>query len=274
MNIITEPWRYQFFPVAVLASMLVLALGAVVGVSLKEREQIYLGQGVSQSMLAGAIISASSGVTGVLGAFIAAILSSLVSYMLGKRRVDGENVSIAITSSAFLSIGVAVLSMRRERALNTTNLLFGNVLGADWTQVTTTAAVLVLAGVFYVKYARRLSLIGMSREVAGGAGLKVRTLEITHALCVAAAVAVSVHTAGVLLTIASLVIPGAIARCWTKTLLGMYAASTVSAVVVAFLGIYVSYYTDIPSGPAVCLIGVSIYAASAAFDTLKTSYNN
>lgn len=269
MNVMTEPWQYQFFPVAVIASILVLLLGAVVGVSIKEREQIYLGQGVSQSMLAGAVISASSGIVGVLGAFVAALLSSLVSYVLGKRRIDGENVSIAITSSAFLSVGVAVLSMRREQALNTSNLLFGNVLGADWTQVAVTATVLAVVGLFYVRYARKLALIGMSREVAGGSGLKVRTLEIAHTVCVAAAVSVSVHTAGVLLTIAALVIPGAVARCWSKTLLGMYATSSVAAIVVAFSGIYVSYYTDMPSGPAVCLVGVSIYALSAAFDTVK-----
>jgi ABC-type Mn2+/Zn2+ transport system permease subunit len=128
---------------------------------------------------------------------------------------------------------------------------------------------LAVVGLFYVRYARKLALIGMSREVAGGSGLKVRTLEIAHTVCVAAAVSVSVHTAGVLLTIASLVIPGAIARCWSKTLLGMYATSFVVAIVVAFLGIYLSYYTDIPSGPAVCLVGVSIYAVSAAFDTIK-----
>jgi ABC-type Mn2+/Zn2+ transport system permease subunit len=258
---IVEPFTYEFFPRALVASILVMLLGALAGPGVQARRQVYLGQGVSQSMLLGVAAAALVGLPGILAAALAAALASGAVVALQKR-VETD-VAIATIGGAFLSLGVIVLSVRRDRAVNVSNLLFGNVLGVTWGDVMVLAGVVVVAGGVFLVSARSLALLGISREVAMAHGVRVARFELTQTLAVALTVAAFVQVAGTLLAISAIVLPAAIGHQRARTLAGVHAVAALAGSCAAVLGLYASYWSDIPSGPAITVIATVVLVAAA-----------
>ena len=259
MRYITEPLEYGFFVRALVASLLVMLLGALAGPSVHARRQVYLGQGVSQSMLLGVAGASLAGMPGVFAAAAAAALASWLVLVLEKKLET--DVAIATVGGTFLSLGVTVLSVRRDRAVNVSNLLFGNVLGVTWSDVLVLAVVVITTGSVFVVTARSLALLGVSREVARAHGVRVRWLEASQTLAVAFAVASFVQVAGTLLAICAIVLPTAIAQRQARTLGGVHAIAALSGCGCALAGLYVSYWTDVPSGPAITLLATLLLIA-------------
>jgi len=267
VNLVLEPLGYGFFPRALLAAVLVLVLGALAGPGVLARRQVYLGQGVSQAMLLGVALVAASGTSSPLltsvAASAAALLSAAVVSLL-QRRLESET-AIAVTGSAMLALGVSVLSMRRDRAVNVSNLLFGNVLGVTWGDVLVLAVTSCVAGGFFLAAARPLALLGVSRDVAIAHGLPVRRLEIGQTVVVAASVAAFVQVAGTILAVVALVLPASIAQLRARSLARIHMVAALAALCAAVVGIYVSYWSDVPSGPAIALVLTVLLGVALAF---------
>jgi manganese/iron transport system permease protein len=262
VNLILDPLGYEFFPRALLAAVLVMLLGALAGPGVRARRQVYLGQGVSQSMLVGVAAAAVGGASGVMAAALAACAAAAFVTLLSRRMET--DVAIATVSGLLLSLGVTVLSVRRDRAVNVSNLLFGNVLGVSWGDVVALAAVAVLTGGFFVLSARRLALLGVSREVARAHGVRVGTLEAAQTVAVSVAVAAFVQVAGTLLAVSALVLPTAVAHVLCRSVRGVHTVGAMVAVAAATVGLYASYWWDIPSGPAITITATLILLAVLA----------
>ena len=255
MRLVLEPLGYEFFPRALLAAVLVLVLGSLAGPGVRARRQVYLGHGVSQAMLLGVAVAAVQGTRSwlvPLAATLAAVVAAGLVALL-ERHLESD-VAIAVTGSGMLAVGVTVLSVLRERTVNVSNLLFGNVLGVSWSDVAVLGATVVVTGVFYISAARRLALLGVSRDVAVAHGVRVRRLEVVQTIAVAASVAAFVQVAGTLLAVSALVLPTAIAQLRSRTLVSVHVIGALAAIFAAVTGLYVSYWTDIPSGPATSLV--------------------
>jgi manganese/iron transport system permease protein len=262
VNVILEPLGYEFFPRALLASVLVMVLGALAGPGVMARRQVYLGQGVSQSMLVGVAAAAVGGASGVLAAALAAIAAAGGVTLLSRRMET--DVAIATVAGLLLSVGVSVLSLRRDRAVNVSNLLFGNVLGVAWGDVVALAVVAAVTGGFFLLAARNLALLGLSREIARSHGVRVGVLETVQTIAVAVAVATFVQVAGTLLAVSALVLPTAVAHVFGRSVWQVHLYGTVSAIAAAVVGLYISYWWDIPSGPSVTLVVTVLLLSSVA----------
>jgi ABC-type Mn2+/Zn2+ transport system permease subunit len=214
-------------------------------------------------MLAGGAAASLIGVDGFFAAAASALVAAGAVAWLSRDRRTGVDVAIAIVASTLLALGVTALSLGRTQAVNTTNLLFGNVLGTTWSQISTGVVVAFGAGTFFIRKARKLALIGLSSEVAAAHGVQVRRLEVVQIVMVALSVATFVQVAGTLLAIVALVIPTAVAHCWSKSVVGLHVIGAAVGIAAAVVGLYVSYWSDVPSGPALTLTSAVMYVSSA-----------
>jgi len=267
---LTEPFQHGFFLRAVLAAVFVLIAASMLGFGTLTKRYAYLGQGVSQSMLAGIAVGTVAGLNGTFSAFVAAVIAALLIAAVGKVNGLGPDAAVAIISSAGLSVGVALISADRTRAVNLNNLLFGNVLGVTWTEVFILAGAATFTSIFCVLNGRRLALSALAPDVAAAHGVPVRRLEMQRLLVVALATSASVQVVGVTLVVAALVIPAATASLLTRTLGATHVVAVVAGAFSAFSGLLISYWFDVASGPAVILTATVLYAATLI---LRTSRN-
>jgi len=96
------------------------------------------------------------------------------------------------------------------------------------------------------------------RAVGGGSGA-FRAIFIT--LVVLNLVA-SFQAFGTLLAIGPMLLPAAAARCWTHKVWPMIALATVIGMAAALAGLLISYYANLPSGPAIVIGAGVIYGMS------------
>lgn len=266
MSFVLEPFSYDFFPRAVLAACFVMLLGALAGVSVRAQGQVYLGQGMSQSLLAGVAAAALTGVSGFVASFAAALLAAVLVSFLTRFAKTGIDTAIAIVSSVLMASGIAFLSMFRSNAVNVTNILFGNVLGVSWSDVLVIGVVMVVSGLFFVVYARKLALTALDASVAAAQGVNTKVLNITQIIVVSLAIASFVQVAGTLLSVVALVIPVATAQLMSRSLAYHHIFAVLFGILSAFLGLLLSFWTDIPSGPAIT-ITASLFFVMVLFST-------
>lgn len=266
---ITEPLQHGFFVRALIAAVLVLAGASMLGFGILSRRYAYLGQGVSQSMLTGIAIGAFAGVNSTVAAFVAAVAAAALINRLGAVKGLGSDAAVAVVASAGLSLGVALISADRTRAVNLTNLLFGNVLGVTWPEVFTLAFAVTLAVVFSVIFGRRLALSALAPQVAAAHGVNVARLEMFRLVVIALVTSASVQVVGVTLVVAALVIPAATAALITSTLGAAHVAAGAIGAFTAVFGLFLSYWFDISSGPAVVLTGTGIYLGALLLRQLR-----
>jgi ABC-type Mn2+/Zn2+ transport system permease subunit len=266
-----EPLASGFFVRGLAAAVLVMIGGAALGFGVLTRRYAYLGQGVSQSMLAGIAVGATVGAGATISAFAAAVVAAALISLLGRVRGLGPDAAVAVVASAAMSVGVAIISADRTRAVNLNNLLFGNVLGVTWNEVVILSVAVVAASTFTFTQGRRLALASIAPSVALAHGVNVRRIEMYRLVTLALVTAAAVQIVGVTLVVAALVLPAATAAVFTRTLGTAHTAAVACGVVVAVAGLYLSYWRDLASGPSVVIAGTVLYAASLLVSSFRQS---
>jgi manganese/iron transport system permease protein len=84
--------------------------------------------------------------------------------------------------------------------------------------------------------------------------------EYLQLVLIALAIVVSLQTVGVALMLAMLVTPAATAYLLTKRLPVMMALAATIASASGVIGLYLSYYANLPSGPAIVLTATMLFA--------------
>jgi manganese/iron transport system permease protein len=262
-----EPLQLQFFQLGLLAAVLTLLAGAGVGFTVVLRRETYFGQGVGQAMIAGVAVGTFFELPAAAAALAGSLAAAAMIAVLARfRRVESDTAIAVVASSAF-ALGVAVISSDRERGVNITNVLFGNVLGVTVADVATLALAALAAWGLALLAVRRLTLISAAPRVAVAHGVAVARLELARTVTLAGVTAAAVQVVGVTLVVVALVLPAATAALVARTLLGVHAVAASAAVLVGVVGMYVSYWSDIASGPAIVLTAAAVFSATLAFST-------
>jgi ABC-type Mn2+/Zn2+ transport system permease subunit len=84
-------------------------------------------------------------------------------------------------------------------------------------------------------------------------------------VAIAATVIVSARVIGALLITAMLVLPAATLRLVVSSIRSMLVWSPLLGAACGFVGMYVSWYADVPSGAAITLVGTAVFAIAYAF---------
>ena len=166
-----------------------------------------------------------------------------------KVKVD---TAMAITFSSFFSLGVALLTGLRSR-LDLEEILFGDILSitpADvWQIGLITVGVLLCVKVFY----KELLFFTFDRLGAEAIGLPVAAINFGLMAAITLTIVASIKAVGVILVVALMVSPAAAAYLLTKELHWMMAVGSGLGVFSCMVGMYISYYLNTPSGPAIAL---------------------
>jgi ABC-type Mn2+/Zn2+ transport system permease subunit len=268
VNLLTEPYAFEFFRQGLVASLLVGALCGMLGVYVVLRRMSYIGHGLSHSVFGGAVIGYVASLNFYAAAGIWGFVSALLINATSRRRRIGADAAIGIVTTASFAIGVALISRTRSFTRNFEAALFGNILGV--TSVDLLVVAIVTAGVaaFIVLYYKRLLFMTFDPEVAPIYGINVGLVDSLFALAMAATIVASINVVGVTLIAATLVIPSTTARLLTDSFARMIVLSTLLGALAGVAGMYLSYWLDISSGATIVLLEAAVFAVVLAVTTI------
>ena len=268
MDIIFQPFQYEFFSRAMIVGMMAGLLCGVMGVYITTRRMSYIAHGLSHAILGGAVLSYVLGVNFYIGSGIWGFAAALLIQYLTGRKVYSD-AAIGIVTTASFALGVAVISTYRKFSQNFEAALFGNVLGISpedqWIVTGVTIFLLSLIFIFY----RPLLFWCFDREVAQVHGVPVLAVDTLFALMLATLLVATLNVLGVTLIISAVVIPASIARLLSNRFGYMMVISGILGAAIAFVGIYLSYYFDIASGASVVLLSTLIFGCVLFWSRLR-----
>jgi len=271
MNILFEPFQFEFFRNGVLVSILIGALCGMLGVYIVLRGMSYIGHGLSHAIFGGAVVSFVMTWNFYVGAglwgFVAAVL---INQTVRRTRVSAD-AAIGVITTASFAIGVALISRYRRFTRSFDAALFGNILGVTVQDVWVVAIVTVVVAIIIFFMYKQLLFTTFNIEVAQVYGVKTEWVDTLFSLVLAAALIVSMQILGVTLIAAALVIPAITARLLVDNFNRMMAISTFIGMVTSLIGMYLSYYIDVASGATIVLVQASIFFIALIVSVAKKS---
>jgi ABC-type Mn2+/Zn2+ transport system permease subunit len=268
MDTLLEPFRYEFFRNGLAVATLAGALCGLVGVYVVLRGMSYIGHGLSHAIFGGAVASFALGFSFYLGAGVWGLVSAVLILLIARRRSIGADAAIGVVTTASFAVGIVVITKIGSFTRNAESVLFGNVLGVDAGDVLAVAAVTVLAAITVALRYRQLLFSTFDPEVADVSGVSTVRMDMLLALLLTALITVCMSVLGVTLIAAMLVIPPVIGRLLSDSFHRMLWISIAVGTLCGFVGVYVSYYLDWASGPAVVLTAAVLFAAAYAASAL------
>ena len=200
-------------------------------------------------------------------AFALAVAAAVITFKsIGHLPTD---TVIGVLLSASVALGLALVSLTHQ-TVNFTRYLFGDVLAVTNVEIAT-AGVLSGAGLaFLFLCGNRLTLAGLSTDLARAEGVPIRLLETVFALLLAALVAVSVRFVGALLVTALLLVPAAAARQVARSVSGNFWMAIGIGLASSMMGLYASYVLDLSTGASIILVAFSFFVLCAITGRLRS----
>ena len=261
-----EPFSYGFFRNGLVIATLAGALCGLIGVFVVLRGMSYIGHGLSHAVFGGAALAAVLDLNYFVGAGFWGVLSGVMIGRVSRKRIIGADAAIGVITTASFALGLALQARFGQAKRSIDAVLFGNVLGVFTRDIVAVAVVGVVSVVAVIVLYRRLLFSTFDPEVAGVSGVSVPAMEGVLMLLLSATILVTVRVVGVLLISALLVLPATSARLVTNSFGRMLWLSPVFGAVFGCVGMYASWYADVPSGAVIILAGtlafVGLYTAA------------
>ncbi len=260
MDVLADPFRFEFFRYGMAVATLAGGLCALVGTYVVLRNMSYIGHGLSHAIFGGAVASYLVGLNFYLGAGAWGVASALMVNRVARRRTIGADAAIGVITTASFALGVALISRTSGFTRNFEAALFGNVLGVGVSDLAVVGGVSAGVALVIVLLYRPFLFLTFDPEVAEVFGIPTARLDALFALLLAASVIATMQVLGVTLIAAALVIPPVVARLLTDRFRTMVVLSVLMGTISGFVGMYLSFHLDIASGAAIVLVQGTLFA--------------
>lgn len=255
------PLRFEFMVLALIISVLVAIPAALLSCFLVLKGWALMGDAVSHAVLPGVVLAYIAGVPLGVGAFAAGMVCALATgYLKENSRVKQDTV-MGVVFSGMFGLGI-VLYTKIESDVHLDHILFGNMLGVGWADIAETGVIAALvAGIIALKW-RDLLLHAFDPAQAQAVGLPVRVLHYGLLAILSLTIVGALKAVGIILAIAMLVAPGAIAFLLTRSFGAMLIVAVVLAVAASFLGVYASFFIDSAPAPTIVMLMTLVFIAA------------
>jgi manganese/iron transport system permease protein len=266
LETLIEPLQYSFMQRSLIVAILVGLICAVVGSYLMVQRLALLGDAIGHSVLPGLAVAYGIGVNIFLGAFIAGVLSTVAIAWIKTRSPIKEDAAMGIVLSSFFALGITLITLiQKEQKIDLNHFLFGNILAVTPEDVKTTALIAVLTlGVVFLLY-KELLFYTFDPLGAQAAGLPINLLNFGLMVLIALTVVASMKAVGVVLVLSLLIAPGATAYLLVPRLHQVMILGAIIGIISSISGMYLSYYQNLPSGPAIVLVVSGFFLLALLF---------
>ncbi|MET0867664.1 MAG: metal ABC transporter permease [Pseudorhodoplanes sp.] len=261
---IALPLSYPFMQRALVVSVMVAAVCAVLSCYLVLKGWSLMGDAISHAVLPGIVLAHVFALPLAIGAFVAGLSCALFTGYLKENSRIKEDTVMGIVFSGMFGFGL-VLFTKIDTDQHLMHILFGNVLGVTTQDLIETA--IVAGGTLLIVLLKRrdLLLYCFDPNHARSIGLPVRVLHYGLLVLLSLTIVASLKAVGIILVIAMLIGPGATAYLLTDSFERMLVIATIIAVAAAALGTIVSFHIDGATGACIVLIQASFFVLAFLF---------
>lgn len=262
------PFQLPFMQYAFIITLMIAVPMAMLSCLLVLKGWSLMGDAVSHAVLPGVVIAYIVGIPFSIGAFIAGMVCALGTGFLKENSRIKEDTLLGIVFSGMFGLGL-VLYVKVQSDVHLDHILFGDMLGVSVTDIIETGLIALAATLFLAILRKDLLVHAFDAQHAKAIGLPVRILHYGLLAVLSLTVVGALQAIGIILSVAMLVAPGAIAFLITRRFSAMLVAAISVAVISCTLGVWASFLIDSAPAPTIVLIMSGLFIAAFIRTTVK-----
>lgn len=268
MEFFTAVVRHDFLQHALLAGVLAGIACGTVGTFVVVRRITSIAGAIAHCVLGGLgaarwlqVVHGVEWLDPMYGAVAAALMAAMIIGLVSLRAREREDTLINALWAVGMAVGVLFIARTPGSSQDLMSTLFGNILLVSrrdlWLMLILDGVVIGSVTLLF----SQLQAVCFDEEFARLRGLEVEAYYLLLLGLTALTVVLLVSVVGIILVIALLTIPVAIAGQFTASLGRMMIVATVVSVTLTTAGLAISYAPDLPSGATTILLAGGVYLA-------------
>ena len=263
METLLMPFQFPFMQNAFLVTALIAPAAAMLSAFLVLKGWSLMGDATSHAVLPGVVLAYVAGIPLILGAFVAGMMMALGAGFIQEHSRVKQDTVLGVVFSGMFGLGI-VLYTQIETDTHLDHILFGNMLGvglADlWTSGLIAGGVALVLALFWRDFLAHAFDPVQARMI----GLRTTLLHYGLLTLLSATIVAMLSSVGIILAIAFLIAPGAIAFLLTRRFASMLAVAVAAAELAGMGGIYASFWLDSAPAPTIVLVLTAMFLAALA----------
>lgn len=247
------PFSFTFMQQAFMIVLLVAIPTSVLSCFLVLKGWSLMGDAISHSVLPGVILAYALTIPYAIGAFAAGMFCALATGFIKDNSRLKEDTVMGVVFSSMFGLGL-VLMTKIETGVHLDHILFGDVLGVSWTDVLEAAGIALLVVGFILFKGRDLLVFIFDHQHAKAIGLHVGLLHYGLLSILSLTIVGALKAVGMILVVAMLIAPGAIAFLLTRKFQSMMLIALLISTLSSFLGVYLSFFIDSAPAPTIIML--------------------
>lgn len=268
MQLAILPFQLPFMQYAFIITLMIAVPMAMLSCLLVLKGWSLMGDAVSHAVLPGVVIAYIIGIPFSIGAFIAGMICALGTGFVKENSRIKEDTVLGIVFSGMFSLGL-VLYVKVQSDVHLDHILFGDMLGVAVGDIIETGLIAAAATLFLVLLRKDLLVHAFDAQHAKAIGLPVRLLHYGLLAVLSLTVVGALQAIGIILSVAMLVAPGAIAFLLARRFSSMILIAITVAVTASIVGIWSSFLIDSAPAPTIVLIMSAMFILAFLRTTLK-----
>lgn len=255
-------FSYPFMVRAILAGVITGILSGFIGVFVVLRKMSFYANAIAHASLSGVALGFFLSFNPFLSAMgVGALVSLGIGYLFHKTSLYMDTV-IGIFLPVSMAVGIILFGLTKGYKPELISYLFGSILSVSTLNLILSLVVGALFFIFLVFTFNDLTMISFDTECAKARGINVTLIDTFFLIFLSLIVVIGTKTVGIVLISALIVIPAASSRLISNSFKEMIIYSIIFGVISSFLGLTISFYTNLPSGATIVIILSIIFVIS------------
>jgi len=258
-----EILNYEFMRNALFAALLASVACGIIGSYVVAKRLVFVSGGISHSVFGGIGLGFFLGINPLITLIPFALLCAIGIGLIHKQTKLPADTAIGIFWAFGMALGVFFISLTPGYVPDLFSYLFGNILTVPSFDLTVIAILdTVIALIVFLLYKEFLA-ISFDEEYAEVSGLPVNLLYLVLLCLIALTVVILIRIVGVILVIALLTIPAAIAKPYIRSFGTMILVSIIIGALLTVTGLFISYQLNYASGATIILLSCLTFTLSS-----------
>ncbi len=261
--------QFPFMQRAIAGGVLMGLLGGLLGSFVTLRQLSFFSHAVGHSALVGIVLGVllQLNPTWMLLPFTLAF-GLVVLYLIDQTDLASDNI-LNVVLSGTLAVGIILSGLIKGYRGGLMDVLFGDILAINYTDLILTFILLLAAGVYLLSTLQQQILLTLNPAVAKVQGIPVQLHRYLFVVILSLTVALATKAIGILLVNAFLVVPASAAKLLSEKFSRFMALSLILGILTSIVGIVLSGLLNWASGPSIVLIQFLVFLVATALAKLK-----
>jgi manganese/iron transport system permease protein len=262
---------YQFMQNAILSAFWGGIACAVIGVFVVLLHMPFIGVAMSHAAFAGALLGLWLGFDPLAGALAFSLLAAAVIGPLADRGHLSAETSLGVIFSLMLGLAFLFLGLMPGTKSTALSFLWGSILTNTRSDILLLAIVAAIVVTVVLVFYKEIQATVFNRAIAMAVGLPATVVLYGILFLSGATITASLRSIGGLLIFSLILNPAAAAYQLTYNMKKMFLLAAGFGVLAGWLGLFISYVLDIPSGATIVVTSSGIFALATLFSPKRRS---